>query len=96
MVSDIVITKELPEIVRKSVQAYVGCVAGASMESEYLGAIEAAGFTDVRVMDTAKLDAGSMVDDPTVMALVDDIGIDQAKELASAIQSIKVSAIKPR
>jgi arsenite methyltransferase len=96
MVSDIVITKELPEIVRKSVQAYIGCVAGAALESEYLGAIEAAGFKEVRVMDTARLDVDSISNDPTVMALVDDIGMDQAKELAGAIQSIKVSAIKPR
>ncbi len=95
MVSDIVITKELPEIVRKSVQAYIGCVAGASLESEYLGAIEAAGFKEVRVMDTSRLDPNTVSNDPTVMALVDDIGIDQAKELAGAIQSIKVSAIKP-
>jgi arsenite methyltransferase len=96
MVSDIVVTRELPDIVRKSVQAYIGCVAGASLESEYLGAIEAAGFQEVRVKDTSRLDTSSMADDPTVMALVDDIGIDQAKELAGAIQSIKVSAIKPR
>lgn len=96
MVSDIVVTKELPDIVRKSVQAYIGCVAGASLESEYLGAIEAAGFREVRVMDTSRLDTSSMVDDPTIMALVEDIGIDQAKELAGAILSIKVSAIKPK
>ena len=96
MVSDIVLTKELPEVVKKSVQAYIGCVAGASLESDYLGAIEAAGFNEVRVVDTSRMDAGSLVDDPTVAAIVEEIGIDQAKELAGAIQSIKVSAIKPR
>ena len=95
MVSDIVLTKELPEIVKQSVQAYIGCVAGASLESEYLGAIEAAGFGEVRVMDTSALDGASMVDDPTAAAIVAEIGIDQAKELAGAILSIKVSAKKP-
>jgi|WetSurMetagenome_2_1015567.scaffolds.fasta_scaffold182066_2 arsenite methyltransferase len=95
MVSDIVLTKELPEVVRKSVQAYIGCVAGASQESEYLGAIEAAGFGEVRVTDTVRLDGGSLVDDPTVSAIVADVGIEQAKELAGSIQSIKVSAKKP-
>jgi len=96
MVSDIVLTKDLPEAVRKSVQAYIGCVAGASQENEYLGAIEAAGFREVRVADTAALDASSMVNDPTVMSIVEEVGMDMAKEMAGAILSIKVSAIKPR
>jgi arsenite methyltransferase len=96
MVSDIVLEKDLPEVVKKSVQAYIGCVAGASLETEYLGAIEAAGFGEVRVMDTARLDGGSMVDDPTAAAIVSEIGMDRAKELAGSILSIKVSAIKPK
>lgn len=95
MVSDIVTAKALPEIVRKSVAAYIGCVAGASLESEYLGAIEAAGFQEVRVTDTSRLAPEAASDDPTIMALVDDIGLEQAKELAGSILSIKVSAIKP-
>jgi len=96
MVSDIVLTKALPEAVRKSVQAYIGCVAGASLETEYLGAIEAAGFNEVRVANTARLDTGSMTDDPAVLAIVEEVGIEQAKELGNAILSIKVSAVKPR
>jgi arsenite methyltransferase len=95
MVSDIVLTKELPEIVRQSVQAYIGCVAGASRENEYLGAIEAAGFGEVRVIDTARLDGASLADDPSIASIVEQIGIDQAVELAGAILSIKVSAKKP-
>jgi arsenite methyltransferase len=96
MVSDIVLTKKLPDIVMKSVQAYIGCVAGASLETDYLGAIEAAGFQEVRVADTVKIDGGSMMDDPIVAAMVDEIGIEQAKELGRSVQSIKVSAVKPR
>jgi len=95
MVSDIVLTKELPDAIRQSIRAYVGCVAGASLENEYLGAIEAAGFQEVRVMDTSRLDTASLSDDPTISALAEDIGIEKAKELAGAIQSIKVSAVKP-
>jgi arsenite methyltransferase len=95
MVSDIVLTKEPPEAVRKSIQAYVGCVAGASTENEYLGAIEAAGFKETRVMDTARMDADAIVDDPTVMAIVEEVGIEMAKELGNSILSIKVSAVKP-
>ena len=96
MVSDIVLTKSLPEIVRKSVEAYVGCVAGAALESEYLGAIEAAGFKEVRVADTTRLDGASLLDDPMVQSIVEQVGIDVAREMGSSILSIKVSAVKPR
>ena len=36
MVSDIVLLEELPEAVQKSVAAYIGCVAGASLKQDYL------------------------------------------------------------
>lgn len=43
-ISDIVIEGELPEAVRRSAEAYVGCVAGAMSKTDYLGIIEQAGF----------------------------------------------------
>ena len=51
MVSDIVLLHELPKAVRTSMEAYVECVAGASLKDEYLAAIRAAGFQDVRIVD---------------------------------------------
>jgi len=97
MVSDIVLTKELPEGIRESVQAYVGCIAGAMLEEDYLGAIEAAGFKDVRVADETGIGTDSLENDPTATAIAEssDLKMDQVKELASAILSIKVSAVKP-
>ena len=46
-VSDIVATGELPEGVRNAAGLYVGCIAGAMPEAEYLGLIDEAGFADV-------------------------------------------------
>jgi arsenite methyltransferase len=43
-VSDIVATGELPRGVREAVALYVGCVAGALPEEEYIALIAAAGF----------------------------------------------------
>jgi arsenite methyltransferase len=43
-VSDIVATGPLPEGVREAAGLYVGCVAGAIPETEYLALIKAAGF----------------------------------------------------
>ena len=48
-VSDLVLQAPLPEETKQSIDAYVGCVAGASLQTEYLAAIRAAGFTDVQV-----------------------------------------------
>ncbi len=49
MVSDIVLTKELPPALKNSIEAYVGCVAGASKKDDYLATIKSAGFTNIKV-----------------------------------------------
>jgi arsenite methyltransferase len=96
MVSDIVLTKELPEIVKQSVQAYIGCVSGAALEGEYLGAIEAAGFKDVRVVDETGISTDSLEDDPIASSIAEDLKLtsEQTKDIANSIKSIKVAAIK--
>jgi ubiquinone/menaquinone biosynthesis C-methylase UbiE len=48
-VSDVVIQGELPEAVRRSLELWVGCIAGALSESEYRDKLTAAGFRDVEV-----------------------------------------------
>lgn len=45
-VSDMVWTKDVPVEERGDAEAWAGCVAGALPLTEYLGAIEAAGFVD--------------------------------------------------
>ena len=46
-VSDIVWTKEVPDSVKGDMESWAGCIAGALTESDYLGSIKSAGFTDV-------------------------------------------------
>jgi arsenite methyltransferase len=48
-VSDIVATRTLPEGIRRAAALYVGCVAGAVPEADYLAVIRDAGFDDVRI-----------------------------------------------
>lgn len=43
-VSDIVWTKPVPDEIKQDMDEWAGCIAGAMLESEYLGAIERAGF----------------------------------------------------
>jgi arsenite methyltransferase len=62
-VSDIVLRRELPEALRKSLNLWTGCVAGALVESDYVAKLEAAGFRDVTVEPTrvyTKDDAAEM------------------------------------
>jgi SAM-dependent methyltransferase len=96
-ISDIVLLKELPGFVKESVEAYVGCVSGAILKSEYLEKIEAAGFRDVRVMDETAFPIELITNDPTVKGMMDKLGIglDEARGVASSVVSIKVSAAKP-
>jgi SAM-dependent methyltransferase len=46
-VSDVVIRRELPESIRRSLELWAGCVAGALREQEYVAKLSAAGFADV-------------------------------------------------
>ena len=51
-VSDVVVRGSVPEVVRKSMLLWVGCIAGALEESEYLEKLMAAGFKDVSLEPT--------------------------------------------
>jgi SAM-dependent methyltransferase len=51
-VSDVVIRGEVPAEVRRSVELWVGCIAGALEEMEYREKLEAAGFESIEVEPT--------------------------------------------
>ena len=48
-VSDVVVRGEVPAEIRRSVELWVGCIAGALDEQEYGAKLRAAGFADVDV-----------------------------------------------
>lgn len=58
-ISDIVLKKELPEEIKNSVTAYVGCIAGAILKNDYLRIIEESGFVDVEVVNEQCYDIGN-------------------------------------
>jgi arsenite methyltransferase len=51
-VSDIVRRREIPESIARSVELWIGCIAGALSEEEYRRHLGAAGFVDVEVVPT--------------------------------------------
>src|SRR5206468_8303874 len=48
-VSDVVVRGDVPADVRRSMELWVGCIAGALEETEYASKLRAAGFADVEV-----------------------------------------------
>jgi arsenite methyltransferase len=97
MVSDIVLLKELPEFVKSSIEAYVGCVAGAMLRDEYIDTIKAAGFGPVEIAGESTFPTESMSDDPMVKAFIEEsnVPIEELREIGESIVSIKIMATKP-
>ena len=50
--SDVVIRGEVPAAIRRDVELWIGCVAGALEEQEYRTKLMQAGFTDIEVEPT--------------------------------------------
>jgi ubiquinone/menaquinone biosynthesis C-methylase UbiE len=75
-VSDVVVRGEMPAAIRRSMELWAGCIAGALSEGEYFGKLREAGFGNVSLEATRVYDAegarGFMpagTDDDTVRAL---------------------------
>jgi len=98
MISDLVTLKELPKAVKESISAYIACIAGALMKEDYLKAIKAAGFKNVKVVEQT---AYPIVDfaglDASASRIIKSMGLTlkDVKNLENAVASIKVSAFKP-
>jgi 2-polyprenyl-3-methyl-5-hydroxy-6-metoxy-1,4-benzoquinol methylase len=92
-VSDVVTTGKIPHEIRKSVLAWVGCVAGALEQDEYRGKLKLAGFDYVdleptriyRVEDAREFLSGQGID-------VDKI----APQVDGKFMSAFVRAVKPQ
>ena len=96
MVSDVVLEQALPEKVLNSVEAYLGCVAGASLREEYLETIRRAGFSEVRVEREACFGDAIDLDDPRIAGAMRDVEMtpEQVSDFAKAVTSIHVFARK--
>jgi ubiquinone/menaquinone biosynthesis C-methylase UbiE len=72
MISDVVLTKELSEAVKKGAHPE-SCVQGAVMKDKYLEAIRNAGFKDVEITEERQ-DASfeDIVNDPNAKVIVRD------------------------
>jgi arsenite methyltransferase len=97
MISDIVLLKELPAFIKNSIEAYIGCVAGAMLKDDYLKAVSEAGFQDIKIIDETAFPAELIISDPTAKEIIKKLEMEpeRAGDVASSVMSIKVSGIKP-
>ena len=97
MISDLVLVQELPDFIKNSVEAYVGCLSGAIMRDEYIEAIEASGFQEVKIIEETSFLIEFMANDPTAKAIMENLGVplEQVKEVGDSVASIKVHGVKP-
>lgn len=91
-VSDVVVRGEIPGAVRKSMELWVGCVAGALEESEFVRLLTKAGFADASIEPTriyefedAKTFLGAAGEDLEVLA----------NEVSGRVMGAFVRATKP-
>lgn len=89
-ISDIVLQGELPKELSRAVEMYVGCVAGAIPQEEYIGEITKARFQEIEVNRRMKVD----IPDEILLEYLDKDSLHAFKSGGSGIFSITVSAKK--
>jgi SAM-dependent methyltransferase len=91
-VSDVVIRGEVPAEVRRSLELWVGCIAGALRDDEYISKLKSAGF------DQVELDAWRVYKVDDARAFLADAGIDVdgiAPQVDGKVASAFIRARKP-
>ena len=89
-VSDIVILRELPEKIRKSLLAWAGCISGAMTISEYQNKLLKAGFEKVDVEITQTYEFSEIASD-----IYSGLTTDEQANLENSIASAFIRASKP-
>lgn len=91
-VSDVVVRGEVPTAVRRSMELWVGCVAGALDEQQYTELLATAGFVDVTIEPTRIYDFAD------ARAVLSGAGLDAevlAREVGGRIMGAFLRARKP-
>lgn len=96
MVSDIALLKELPDYIHNSIEAYVRCIGGAMLKTDYIDAIKKARFQDVNILSESRFPSELIASQPVVKEVVDklNISIDEMQDIGRSVVSMKISARK--
>lgn len=98
MVSDIVLSKKLPDFIMDSVDAYVGCISGAIPKDRYLKTVADVGFKEAEIVDETSIPVDDWVNDPIVTSITDKLEMttEKTKEVLGSVISIKIKAVKQK
>ena len=98
MVSDIVRLEELPDFMKNSVEGYLVCISGAMMKDDYIGAMRAAGFHEVEIIEETPFPVELIANDPAAKTLIENLKMpaEKIREAGRSIVSIKVLGTKAR
>ena len=99
-VSDIVVDGDLPASLRRSIDAWAGCVSGALDEGVYLDKMRAAGLIDVEVTGRAYIDVSGWLSGEDIRELMRQqdppLSADEVSaQLKDKVASVTVVARKP-
>jgi ubiquinone/menaquinone biosynthesis C-methylase UbiE len=100
IISDMVLLKAIPDEIKASAEAYVGCISGAILKKDYLDTIKNLGFADIEIMEETNYPFElivAMVSPDEITAILKDmeLSMEEAKEMAESVISIEVRGIKP-
>lgn len=96
MISDLVLLKTLPDFIKESVEAYIGCLSGAVLKNEYINLIKQAGFNDIRIIKENPFPLELMASDITANIIKKDEQISSGKiRIEDFVVSLQISGIKP-
>ena len=91
-VSDVVVRGEVPAAIRKSMELWIGCIAGALSEADYRSKLASAGFTGIDVEVTRVYG----LDDARTFLAAEGLDVDAvAKEIDGRFVSAFIRATKP-
>ncbi len=92
IVSDIVLLKELPNEIKNSIDAYIGCLSGALIREEYIENIKQAGFKNVKIIKETYMSLDCIVNDPSAKVIVEQHNLYQEtiKEIGKTVLSVTV------
>lgn len=98
-ISDIVLEQELPDFMQNAMAAHIACVAGAEKLEDYLAYVRNAGFTEIKIESKTEFPLELMLADPQVQQIAGEMNFDldslEAKDIASRVKSISLTAKKP-
>ena len=90
-VSDVVATGQLPPGVQAAVGLYVGCVAGAIPEGDYLGLLARTGFREVEILAATPID----LPDEALRPHLDAGAIAEFRASGATLRSVTVRGTRP-